>query len=73
MCREFGEVASIYYPMDLRRRAPRGFAFVRFARPESAAAAVAKLHGANLGVGRDLTVTAVQSGKPSYFSQDESI
>ena len=66
-----GEVADIYYPMDLAHGCkPRGFAFVRFLSREDRDRAVQRLNGAHLGVGRDIIVTVSQSR--SYFNQDES-
>jgi len=66
----FGEIASIYYPFDLRARAYRGFAFIRYVKQQAAANAWQSLDGVNLGVGRNITITP--SVRPRYFGQDES-
>lgn len=67
---EYGEVTSIYYPMDLKTRTPRGFAFVRYADEATAERAVENLHDTNLGSGRNIQVQIVSS--KTYLSQDES-
>jgi RNA recognition motif-containing protein len=50
-----GEIAEVFVPLDRDTGRPRGFAFVSFATPESAAEAIQKLDGAELG-GRNLRV-----------------
>eukprot|EP00871_Galdieria_phlegrea_P003362 jgi/Galph1/4026/GphlegSOOS_G2707.1 len=52
----YGEITSLYVPMD-ENNAPKGFAFVNYAKPECAAKAVEELNGKevdgkNLYVGR---------------------
>lgn len=67
----FGEIANIYYPMNLEHFCrPMGIAFVRYTSQQAAETAVREMHGANLGVGRDLIVTLSQPR--AYFSQDET-
>jgi RNA recognition motif-containing protein len=61
-----GEISDVFLPLDRDSGRPRGFAFVTFAAPESAAEAIQKLDGAELG-GRNLRVneaTAERSGRP---------
>jgi RNA recognition motif-containing protein len=50
-----GEISDVFLPLDRDSGRPRGFAFVTFATPESAAEAIQKLDGAELG-GRNLRV-----------------
>ena len=63
-----GEIAEVIVPLDRDSGRPRGFAFVTFAAAESAAQAIEKLDGVELG-GRNLRVneaTAERSGgRPS--------
>ena len=67
----FGEVASVYLPVDLDHSCrPKGIAFVRYTSRQAAETAVREMNGANLGVGRDLGVSLSQPRE--YFSQDES-
>mmetsp|Transcript_2710 Transcript_2710/g.4203 ORF Transcript_2710/g.4203 Transcript_2710/m.4203 type:complete len:232 (-) Transcript_2710:123-818(-) len=67
---EFGEVCSIYYPMDLKRRQPRGFAFVRYGHEATAELAAQNMHDTNLGCGRNIQVSMINS--KTYWKQDES-
>lgn len=67
----FGEIANIYYPMNLEHFCrPMGIAFVRYTTQQAAEIAVREMNGINLGVGRDLIVTLSQP--KGYFSQDET-
>lgn len=67
----FGDIASIYQPVDLKHGCrPLGIAFVRYTSPHSAQRAVEQMNGVNLGIGRDIIVTASKS--KSYFNQDET-
>jgi len=62
-----GEIAEVIVPLDRDSGRPRGFAFVTFAAAESAAQAIEKLDGVELG-GRNLRVneaTAERSGRPA--------
>jgi len=67
---QFGEVTSIYYPMDLKARVPRGFAFVRYANQRSAERAREAMDDTNLGVGRNIQVNIISA--KTYLSQDET-
>jgi RNA recognition motif-containing protein len=67
---EFGEVSSIYYPMDLKAMQPKGFAFVRYLRRDIAERAQKAMNDTNLGVGRNIQVEVVTS--KTYLSQDET-
>lgn len=68
---QFGELARVYFPVDLAHScAPKGFAFVRYIKEKDAARAQQAMHGANLGIGRNLTVR--RNCQRTYFSQDES-
>ena len=61
-----GEIAEVVVPLDRDSGRPRGFAFVTFATAGSAAEAIQKLDGVELG-GRNLRVneaTAERSGRP---------
>ena len=61
-----GEISDVFVPLDRDSGRPRGFAFVTFAAPESAAEAIRRLDGAELG-GRQLRVNeanAERSGRP---------
>lgn len=67
----FGDVASIYQPVDLQHNCrPLGLAFIRYTTRSAAEQAVKETNGANLGIGRDLIVSL--SENRSYFSQNES-
>jgi cold-inducible RNA-binding protein len=50
-----GELTDVFVPTDRTSGRPRGFAFVTFANSESAAQAIQKLDGVELG-GRNLRV-----------------
>lgn len=50
-----GEVVAVSVPTDRATGRPRGFAFVEYARPEDAAAAIERFSGYELG-GRKLRV-----------------
>ena len=52
---QHGSVTEVNLMMDRATGRPRGFGFVTMATPEAAEAAIAALHGKNVG-GRDLTV-----------------
>ena len=67
---QFGEVTSIYYPMDLKARIPKGFAFVRYANQRSAERAAEAMNDTNLGVGRNIQVNIISA--KTYLSQDET-
>ena len=54
-----GSVTEVNLMMDRATGRPRGFGFVTMATPEAAEAAVAALHGKNIG-GRDLTVNVAR-------------
>jgi RNA recognition motif-containing protein len=58
-----GEIAELFLPLDRDSGRPRGFAFVTFASSESAAAAIQKLDGAELG-GRNLRVSEATERAP---------
>ena len=66
----YGEVASIYNPMDLKTRKFRNFAFVRFMKKEAAVRAWEELADVNLGVGTNINV--MPSFVPTYYSMNES-
>ena len=66
----YGEIASIYVPMDLKTRKFRNFAFVRFMDKGAASKAWSELENVNLGVGTNITV--LPSFVPTYFSMNES-
>lgn len=68
--KQYGELSSIYYPYDLRNRKYRGFAFVRFIRQQDAITAWKDLHNVNLGLGRNIQISA--SIPKHYFNMDES-
>jgi len=67
---EFGEVCSIYYPIDLKTRTHRGFAFIRYSHEGAANLALKNMDDANLGVGRNIRVSRCSTA--TYFSQDET-
>src|SRR5271170_608808 len=56
---ECGEVAEVAIINDRDTGRPRGFAFVTMASPQAAAAAIAKMNGANLD-GRQLRVNEAE-------------
>src|SRR5574340_691863 len=58
-----GEISEIVLPTDRDSGRPRGFAFVTFATAESAAQAIQKLDGAELG-GRNLRVNEAVERAP---------
>lgn len=67
---EFGEVTSIYYPLDMKSRVSKGFAFVRYGNERSALEALERMNNTNLGYGRNIEVS-IPKGK-TYIGQDES-
>lgn len=67
----YGEIASIYTPMDLKTRKFRDFAFVRFMNKKDAIAAWQALNDTNLGVGRNIHV--VPSFSAMYFDMNMSL
>ncbi len=56
---EAGQVHDVFLPLDRATARPRGFAFVEFATPEEAAAAIERFDGHELG-GRALRVNAAE-------------
>lgn len=68
---DFGEVTSIYFPVDLKTRRPRGFAFVRYVDESQADDAVFQMHNTRIGSGRCITVARAKS--KTYIGQDESL
>ncbi len=58
-----GEITEIVVPTDRDSGRPRGFAFVTFASSESAAQAIQKLDGVELG-GRNLRVNEAMERAP---------
>ena len=60
---EVGSVEDIYLPTDRATGRPRGFAFVEFADPAAAAAAIERFDGHELG-GRALRVNLAEERKP---------
>ncbi len=60
---EVGRIQDIYLPTDRNTGRPRGFAFVEFADPASAAEAITKFDGYELG-GRQLRVNMAEARKP---------
>lgn len=70
--RQYGEVASIYYPFDLRNRKYRGFAFVRFLQQRDAEAALEDLHDVNMGLPGGRAIQLRPSLPCSYFEMNES-
>jgi RNA recognition motif-containing protein len=67
---EFGEISSLYYPYNLKEKKPRGFAIIRYLRPECAENAKNTLHNTCLGVGRNVLISWVR--QKVYFGKDES-
>ena len=70
--RQYGEVASIYYPYDLRNRKYRGFAFVRFLQQRDAETAWQDLHDVNLGLPGGRCIQIRPSLPATYMSMNES-
>lgn len=69
----FGEIAQIYFPVDLKHMCkPKGFAFVRYIRENDARRAAREMNNVNLGVGRNILVEYLPPQK-RFFSQDESV
>ena len=67
----YGEIARVYLPLDLTHgMKPKGMAFVRYTRSESAQKALQAMSNAYFGVGRPITLS--MNYQKSYFSQDES-
>mmetsp|Transcript_1039 Transcript_1039/g.1738 ORF Transcript_1039/g.1738 Transcript_1039/m.1738 type:complete len:162 (-) Transcript_1039:93-578(-) len=67
---EFGEISSIYFPVNLKTIKSMGFAFVRYLRKESADLAIQRMHGSSIGGGRPISVRYETCR--TYFGQDES-
>lgn len=69
--RQFGEINSIYYPINLKEKEPRGFALIRFLHPQDAERALQETHDTNpWGIGRRIQVEWAVS--KTYFSTDET-
>lgn len=66
----YGEIASIYVPMDLKTKRFRNFGFVRFMDKMAALRAWEELENVNLGVGTNINV--LPSFVPTYYSMNES-
>ena len=66
----YGEVASIYMPMDMKTRRFRDFAFVRYLDKRCAVLAWKDLDDVNLGVGRN--IRCEKSFPATYFGMDET-
>ena len=67
----FGDVTSIYLPMDLKQRNKhRGFAFVRYGDEAVARRAEKEMDNTNLGCGRNIEVR--MTAAKTYIGQDES-
>ncbi len=60
---EAGEVSEVVIPTDRATGRPRGFAFVEFAAPEGAEAAIEKFDGREFD-GRRLRVNAAEERQP---------
>jgi len=70
--KQFGEISSIYYPMNLKTKLYRGFAIVRYLVYNDAERAMNALHNTVLcGIGRRILVSWLTT--KSYFGQDESV
>lgn len=67
---DFGEISSVYYPVDLKNLKPKGFAFVRYLNQSDAEKAIYEMDENNFGYGRNISVKFVH--QKTYFSQDES-
>ncbi|MFA6161185.1 MAG: RNA-binding protein [Patescibacteria group bacterium] len=57
---QFGEVVSVFIPMDRETHRPRGFAFVEMADDAAADEAIAKLDGSDMG-GRRIAVNKARA------------
>lgn len=68
--KEYGEISSIYYPVNLKNLESKGFAFIRYLNKNDAEAAITALNGQVIGGGRALNVRLESSR--TYFGQDES-
>ena len=70
--KQFGEISSVYYPINLKTKLYRGFAIIRYLECNDAERAMNEMNNTNLcGIGRRISVT--WSSSKSYFGQDESI
>lgn len=67
---QFGEISSIYYPVDLKTLKAKGFAFIRYLSKDSAERAIQSMHLQTIGTSRPLNVRFERSR--TYFGQDES-
>lgn len=65
-----GEISSIYYPINLKERVPRGFAIVRYLSLDDAKNALETMNNTNIGKGRNILVSGIIS--KSYWSMDET-
>lgn len=65
-----GEISSIYYPINLKERVPRGFAIVRYLSLDDAKNALETMNNTNIGKGRNILVSWIIS--KSYWSMDET-
>jgi RNA recognition motif-containing protein len=68
---EFGPVDDVQVVIDRYSGRPRGFAFVTMARPEDAAAAIAKVNGTMFG-GRPVRVSDAAVRKRGETSSNET-
>jgi RNA recognition motif-containing protein len=70
--KQFGEISSVYYPMNLKTKLYRGFAIIRYLEYNDAQRAMNEMHNNILcGIGRRILVS--WSTSTSYFGQDESV
>jgi RNA recognition motif-containing protein len=66
----FGEISSLYYPINLKEKTPRGFCIIRYLSMDDAKNALETMNDTNIGRGRNILVSYVQS--KSYWSLDET-
>lgn len=72
ICKEIGDVSSIYYPIVLKTMKPRGFAIVRYIRKQDAIAALEFMNNTCLDEENGRCMYARWHMQREYLSQNEN-
>lgn len=72
ICRQIGEVSTIYYPINLKTFVPRGFAMVRYIRKQDAAEAIKYFNNTVLDMDSGRCLYAKWHAAKEYISQNEN-
>jgi RNA recognition motif-containing protein len=72
ICKEIGEVSTIYFPINLKTFTPRGFALVRYIRKQDAVEALKFMNNASLDPDNGRCLHAKWHIAKEYMSQNEN-